>query len=208
MADNTKPKQQFMFLGEAIAWIISRGDEMSSEETAHHWDVAERELFDFLAAGAIAAQGFPAPYSVQVYEDLPAGIWSMMNTGQSNLTFSPLDDSLQRHDGGSINVGPNRWDGVRLHTSEMLERWPTKSNESIANNNTDKADHKELWRLGSDWFKTQITKWQEGEERPTRSSIEKSLFDKFKIASPLARAIWADFAPPEWKKRGPHSKKN
>jgi hypothetical protein len=196
----------FMYLGEVIQWIACRGAEMSSEEIANKWDIAERELFDLLATGAIAAQGFLAPYSIQVYEDLPSGIWTMMNKGQSNLTFSPLDDSIQRHDGGSINVGPNRWDGVRLPTAFVLKTWSASSDKLSRFEQGNVPNHKELWQLGADWLNSKIRDWRDGaSHRLTRVEAEKRLRAELGIKSDMARKIWTASIPPEWQKPGPRS---
>lgn len=115
----------FLFLGEVIEWIISREQPGSSADIAAKWDVAERELFDLLDAGTVDVQGYRAPDRPRIHESLPRGIWARMNKGGGDdPMFSPVDDSEEREDGGSVFVADLRWDGVRLPTSFVLKHWP------------------------------------------------------------------------------------
>ncbi|WP_353644220.1 hypothetical protein [Mesorhizobium sp. WSM2239] len=126
--------QRFLFLGEAIEWIISRGKPSRSAVVAERWDAAERELFDFLDAESVDVQGYPAPNRPRIHETLPRGIWARMNKGNSDDPwFSPVDDSEEREDGGSLYVGDLRWDGVRLPTSFVLKHWPPNRVEAQIN---------------------------------------------------------------------------
>ncbi|WP_395449381.1 hypothetical protein ACHMW7_05775 [Aminobacter sp. UC22_36] len=116
----------FMFLGEAIDWIICRGLPLPSQEFADRWDEAEQNLFAVLDTNVVTVQGYPAPNMLRVYEDLPLGIWARMNRGGSgDPMFSSVDDSEEREDGGSVFVGDQRWDGVRLPTTFVMRQWPT-----------------------------------------------------------------------------------
>ena len=117
--------QNFLFLGQIIEWIISLGQPVSSMVMVERWDDAERELFDFLDAGSSDVQGYPAPDRPRVHESLPRGIWARMNKGgRDDPWFSPVDDSEEREDGGSVYVGDQKWDGVRLPMNVVLNRWP------------------------------------------------------------------------------------
>jgi hypothetical protein len=48
----------------------------------------------------------------------------MNKGGRDDPWFSPVDDSEEREDGGTVLVGDQRWDGVRLPTGAMLKQWP------------------------------------------------------------------------------------
>lgn len=114
-----------MFLGQAIEWIIGRGQPTDSGHIAERWDAAARELFGFLDAENIKVEGYRSDGAPRVYETLPAGIWAKMNEGDgAGLMFTPLDDAEQREDGGTVCVGDRRWSGARLATNIVLERWP------------------------------------------------------------------------------------
>jgi hypothetical protein len=118
--------ERFIFLGQAIEWIISRDQPNTSAVIAERWDAAERELFALLDAGLVDVQGYRAPNYPRVYETLPQGIWARMNKGEGDdPTFSPVDGSEEREDGASVFVGEQRWDGVRIPTSIVVENWPS-----------------------------------------------------------------------------------
>lgn len=115
----------FLYLGEVVEWIVCRGGTVDSFEVAKKRDDAERELFNLLDSEYPEVWGYPAPNLPRIYERLPSGIWARMNQGGwDDPTFSPIDDSECREDGGSITAGRQRWDGVRISTGLVLERWP------------------------------------------------------------------------------------
>lgn len=122
---NAIKSRPFLYLGEVVEWIICRGGTVDSFEVAAKRDDAERELFDHLDKEKPEVWGYPAPNLPRIYERMPSGIWARMNRGKSDdPTFSPIDDSECREDGGSIAVGRQRWDGVRISTGLVLEKWP------------------------------------------------------------------------------------
>ncbi|ODT22161.1 MAG: hypothetical protein ABS35_15510 [Kaistia sp. SCN 65-12] len=115
----------FLFLGQAIEWIAARGQPIEGEELAARWDEAECELFAQIDATGQEVQGYPSN-GPRIYEPLPGGIWARMNRGRTNdAAFSPVDDSEEREDGGSVYIGDARWDGARLPTTFVLKHWPS-----------------------------------------------------------------------------------
>ncbi|KQZ80885.1 hypothetical protein ASD64_11370 [Mesorhizobium sp. Root157] len=115
----------YMFLGQAVEWIICRGQPADSSHVAARLEAAERELFGFLDTENVTVEGYPINGRARVYESLPAGIWANMNRRyDSGLMFSSIDDTEEREDGGTVHVGDLQWNGVRLATSVVLKRWP------------------------------------------------------------------------------------
>jgi hypothetical protein len=115
----------FLFLGQVVEWIICRGRSSDSVDMDQQWDAAERELFDYLDTESVKVEGYPIDGRPRIYESLPAGIWAKMNRDDnSGLMFSPIDDTEEREDGGTVCVGKLQWDGVRLPTNVVLKRWP------------------------------------------------------------------------------------
>ena len=115
---------EWMFLGQALDWIICRGTPCTAAVYNARWDEAERELFRFLDGGLVAVQGYPADGMTRTYETLPEGIWARMNgeDASKDPQFNPIDDT--REDGGTVWVGDQKWYGVRVLANEVFERWP------------------------------------------------------------------------------------
>jgi hypothetical protein len=105
---------KWIFLGQAIEWIICAGKPMPAAIVSHAWDEAERELFRVIDANGIVIEGYRSDDPARVYETLPAGIWAHMNVSDdpNSAQFNPIDDL--REDGGTIWLGDWKWFGVRM----------------------------------------------------------------------------------------------
>jgi hypothetical protein len=129
------PKSGWVFLGQAIRWIISRGEYKTSDEYAAGLDDAERRLFGILDEGTLPAEGYRTNQS-RTYEQLPRGLWARMNRGQTNdPSFTPCDECEQRDDGGRVRAGSDEWFGVRVQATELrkaIERTPRRRNHRVA----------------------------------------------------------------------------
>ncbi|MEX4008472.1 hypothetical protein [Neoaquamicrobium sediminum] len=196
----------YLFLGQAIQWIICRGRDTDTAILADGWQDAEQQLFDFLDAGSTTVSGYRP--GKREYENLPHGIWARMNKGhQNDPRFSPIDDAEQREDCGSVEVGMDRWNGVRIPVSVILETWPpappgealSKTPKTIAHPREDVVR----------WFIQRVEAWKADPEKNRRIGREK-LWEKAKapdgpfprLSSVEFRAIWDEHAPPAWKERG------
>jgi hypothetical protein len=125
-------KKQHLFLGEAIRWIASRGAQVSSGDVAARWEEMERELFDAIdaaiATGAVVVEGVPEG-AAAIYEPLPTGIWATMNTKSAwdmadGYVPQFVEWDRDREIGGQVSIGQKVWNGVRLPSTFVLERWP------------------------------------------------------------------------------------
>lgn len=125
----------FMFLGQVIEWIIWSDPALTISTTAdleEHWSEAESKLFKKLDCGRPIAQGYRAPGFPSVPAAIEPGFWARMNRGgDGDPVFSPVDQSEKREDGGSIWIGKDRWDGVRVPTAWVQENWPRKGIDRI-----------------------------------------------------------------------------
>jgi hypothetical protein len=199
----------YMFLGQIVEWIICRGRSSDSVDMGQKWDAAERELFDYLDTESVKVEGYPVDGRPRIYESLPAGIWAKMNRDDnSGLMFSPIDDTEELEDGGTVFVGDLRWDGVRLATNLVMKQWPP--DEAAANADEVRAaghSHSQLWEKATGWLSAQVETWRAGDgERLSRTDVEHELKKQFDIRSPIARQVWEAIAPPEWRVRGRHKK--
>lgn len=118
----------WMYLGEAVAWVITRGEESNSQHMAQEWDSAERELFDYLDSlrlkGGAAVEGYKG--GAKIYEPIPDGAWARMNKDDfADPTFSPIDDAEETELGGNIKIGDGEWHGVRVPIDLILKKWPS-----------------------------------------------------------------------------------
>lgn len=120
-------KSHFLFLGQAIFWIMSRGKLVEFENANEEWDrytECAHELFQLIDYINPVVEGYPAGGNT-VYEPIPNGIWasiSLKPDGYNNPFFSPIDE--KREDGGSIHIGNKAWGSVRIPRSFILEHWP------------------------------------------------------------------------------------
>ena len=127
--------RRYLFLGEAVEWIISRGERVAYSLGDYRGQdpegAAEQELFDRLDAASkphVEGYRFDQPRS---YESLPLGIWARMNRGGFNdPTFTPVDDVEGRDDGGCVRFGDKQWNGVRLPTAFVLKHWPPTARQA------------------------------------------------------------------------------
>lgn len=116
---------KWIFLGQAIEWVICAGTPMPAAIVSHAWDEAERELFRAIDANGIVVEGYRSDDPSRVYETLPAGIWAHMNVSDdpNSGRFNPIDDL--REDGGTIWLGDVKWYGARIQSVALLQHWPT-----------------------------------------------------------------------------------
>ncbi|MCV0395921.1 MAG: hypothetical protein K5872_06655 [Rhizobiaceae bacterium] len=142
----------FLFLGEAIDWILSQGNEIETECACKNWDEAERKFFDQIDADGPKVTGYQAD---RVYRELPTGIWARMNKGGSrDPAFSPIDESEEREDGGTVWVGDSMWEGVRVPTAFVLEHW--SADHVGAGNNKGGAPAKADWPAIEEAFQREV----------------------------------------------------
>jgi hypothetical protein len=120
--DELRSQGPWIFLGQAIVWIICRGGLREPFSIAEGWENAERQLFDALSSGDFAAEGYS---SSRIEEPLPRGIWTRMNRGDpADPWFTPIDNVEMREDGGTVTVGGQTWNGVRMPAQAVFDRWP------------------------------------------------------------------------------------
>ncbi|MCB4917132.1 hypothetical protein LAV78_01160 [Brucella intermedia] len=134
-------KSRFLFLGQAIYWIMSRGRLANFENADEEWGrytECAHELFDNIDNFRPHIEGYQKGRDGE-NENLPGGIWANMRMEPVNIPgtmgkffpiFSSIDPGEDREDGGHVMVGEKEWYGVRIPTSFVLERWPLISQAS------------------------------------------------------------------------------
>lgn len=221
--------KEWLFLGEAIEWIMSRGRIVPEERYDKWWRAAKRVLFRRLDANRggrkqASVQGYRAESGTQEYKKLPRGIWAKMKgismpgsqfDPSRNPLFSPVDDGEECDNGGTIwrrkKKKEEKWEGVRLRTKFVLKHWPLKAaaNGSAAGTPPQRGDPRELVERGKAWLKEQVRRWEEG-KGPQLScrQVEKAMRQIYGLKQPRGREVWDDTdLPPEWRKPGPRPKR-
>ncbi len=120
-------KGHFLFLGQAIFWIMSRGRLVKFNNADEEWGQyteCAHELFRLIDYNNPVVEGYPVGGG-SVYEQIPNGIWASIDlepNGYNDPFFSPIDE--KRDNGGSIYLGSKAWGSVRIPRSFVLEHWP------------------------------------------------------------------------------------
>jgi hypothetical protein len=96
----------------------------------------------------------------------------------------------------------NAWLDGKFGTAEPSDYAPPTEGGIIRQIKV-RPDPREAWDPASKWFDDQIAKWKDGGRRLTRREAENALLAKFEMKSSMARRVWAEKAPPEWRKPGP-----
>jgi len=214
-------KSHFLFLGQAIYWIMSRGLAITFVDADEEWrryTECAQELFNKIDEFRPRIEGYQKG-SDGVNEKLPDGIWANMRMEPVNVPntmgkffpiFSSIDPGKGREDGGHVMVGEEEWYGVRLLISFVLEHWPAhQSSQDGQTGKIGRPDHQQKWDQSVKWLNARIAAWRAGNgEQMSRSSVEQGLLSELGVRSTVARQVWSDVAPPEWCVRGRRKKSN
>jgi hypothetical protein len=121
----SEPRDGFLFLGQLVLWRASMGGALNSEQAAEQWDEAEREVVSELGRGALNAEGANGRGE---YVLIPPGKWPLASSrwepGRPTITYP---DRIGNTLGGTLEVGPERWEGIRVRKREAARFRTTAS---------------------------------------------------------------------------------
>jgi hypothetical protein len=119
----SQPRDGYLSLGEAIRWVASARDTIEDTVTlAANWDDAEREVLEHLGRGALVAEGATANGA---YVSIPFGKWPLASSQW--VPNRPIVTYPDAHGGtysGTLEVGTERWTGIRVRKEDVARLWP------------------------------------------------------------------------------------
>jgi hypothetical protein len=125
----SEPRDGHLFLGETLRWIATQGGCLESDEAAAHWEDAEQELFTRLGTGALVAEGANKQGE---YVPIRAGLWPLASSDyEPDRPTVVYPDRIGGTFGGTLQVGSERWEGVRVRKIDVERFWPFRPRDTL-----------------------------------------------------------------------------